>query len=138
MLEQCHAGNVTDATWDTADKITRLTIPEVEFLAHAGATPPTYTSRRSYHRFYFRGKGLLVRRRETLGVYTTDLSRKGLGLLSPIQLFPMERVKLQLSDGRECQLEIVRCRRLDRDCYECGSRFVVGLRLNEIVAEERE
>jgi hypothetical protein len=91
-----------------------------------------HQSRRSFHRFYFRGKGVLQWRGETLGIYTTDLSRKGMGLLAPLQLFPMERVNLRMSDGRECQLEIVRCRRVGNGCYECGARFAVGLRINEI------
>lgn len=136
MLEQRNAGHMSDECWQTVDKLVRLPVSEEEFLAHQGATPTTYSSRRSFHRFYFRGKGILTRRGTSLGVYTTDLSRKGLGLLAPIQLFPMDRVTLRLDNGMECQLEIVRCRRVDRDCYECGSRFVVGVRINEIVSEE--
>lgn len=136
MLDQCDARNVIAAFWEAADKITLLHLPEDQFLAQTGPTPCADASRRSYHRFYFRGKGLLRRGAETLAVYTNDLSRKGLGLFAPVQLFPKERVTLRLSDGRECQLEIVRCRRVGQNCYECGARFVVGLRLNEIVPQE--
>lgn len=136
MLDECHARSLSGAAWDAADKTTVLPVPEGEFMAQLGPTPVAFTSRRSYHRFYFRGKGILHRGGETFAVYTTDLSRKGLGLLVPQQLFPRERVVLQLSDGRECKLEIVRCRRVGPNCYECGSRFVVGLRLNENVPQE--
>jgi PilZ domain len=137
MLGQRNAGNMIDASWDGVDQFVRLQIPEEEFLRCAGATPMTDDSRRSFHRFYFRGKALLDWRGESLGVYTTDLSRKGMGLLSPIQLFPKSRVQLQLGDSTKCQLEVVRCRRIGQECYECGTRFVIGVRLNGTNLEEK-
>jgi CBS domain-containing protein len=77
---------MTSATWVAPDRTTQLPIPEDEFLAQQGPMPTTHQSRRSFHRFYFRGKGVLQWRGETLGIYSTDLSRKGMGLLARLQL----------------------------------------------------
>lgn len=48
-----------------------------------------------------------------------DLSRRGIGFLSPEQLFPLEKFIIALDD-RVIQLTVVRCRRLGQQCYEVG------------------
>jgi hypothetical protein len=60
-----------------------------------------------------------------LGAFTKDVSRQGIGFLSPVQLLPMEHIGLLLANGTEYALEVSRCRRVDQDCFDCGGRFVL-------------
>ena len=71
-----------------------------------------------------RGKAVLKRDEARLGVYTKDLSRQGLCFLSPVQLFPLERVTIEMPNEAEYHLELTRCRRIAESCYECGTKFV--------------
>ena len=73
-----------------------------------------------------RGKGILQRNDSYLGVYTADASRQGICFLSPVQLLPKERCRIRLPKTKEFQIEIVRCRRVDEACFECGAMFVLG------------
>jgi len=77
-------------------------------------------------RFYLRSQAILQRGETYMGVYTADASRQGLCFLSPIQLLPKERCRIRLPKTKDFQVEIVRCRRLDEACYECGAIFVLG------------
>ena len=70
-------------------------------------------------------KAVLQRDEMKLGCYTMDVSRQGIGLLSPVQLLPLDRVQLHLPNGSELPLEIARCRRVDRGCFDCGARFAL-------------
>jgi hypothetical protein len=47
--------------------------------------------------------------------------------MSPVQLLPKERCRIRLPNTKEFQIEIVRCRRVDEGCYECGAMFVLGI-----------
>ena len=50
----------------------------------------------------------------------------GLAFVSPLQLFPLERIEIWLDTRRCYQLEITRCRRIAGNCYECGTVFVLS------------
>ena len=86
--------------------------------------PLHFDSQRTYHRFYMRSKAVLTRGEERLGSFTKDVSRQGVGFLCPVQLMPLERVRLRLPSA-ELNLEVARCRRIADDCFECGARFVL-------------
>jgi hypothetical protein len=112
--------------WETLDQKTRLPGDEAEFLAPKGPTPRLYDNQRTYHRFYLRGKALLKRDQTLLGVFTKDVSRRGMGFLSPVQLLPMERLRMHVPGAKELQLEVARCHRVDDACFECGAKFVLS------------
>jgi hypothetical protein len=97
-----------------------------EFFARRGPAPCSPIARRSFHRFYFRHPAVMLQDGERYGVFTLDVSRHGVGFVSPVQIFPKQVVELRLPDGRCLRLEAARCRRIKAHCYECGSRFVVG------------
>jgi hypothetical protein len=114
-----------DELWKAASA--RVEMPEAaqrEFFAVRGAEPVFHDNRRSYHRYYMRGKALLRRGEKLLGTYTKDVSRQGVAFLSPVPLLPKERVKLQMPTA-ELGLEVTRCRRIDPACYECGAKFAL-------------
>ncbi|MCI0334813.1 MAG: PilZ domain-containing protein [Planctomycetes bacterium] len=126
MLGLSDEQNVIALAWDKVEQKTCLPEHLRDFFDRAGPIPVQYGCRRAYQRFYIRGKAI-VRHKETfLGVYTVDASRQGLCFLSPIQMFPKERCRIRLPKTKEFQIQIVRCRRVDEGCYECGAMFVLG------------
>ena len=59
-----------------------------------------------------------------MGIYTKDVSRQGIGFLSPKQLLPKERIYMRLPGASEVLLEVTRCLRIDDGCFDSGARFV--------------
>ena len=127
MLAVSSGQNLIDDAWEAADMTVQL--PDSlgpRFFEMHGPMPLYHENKRGYHRHYMRGKALLKRGETTLGTYTKDISRKGIGLLSPIPLLPLERVDLILPNGSTLYLEMARCRRVDKNCFDCGARFALG------------
>jgi PilZ domain len=125
MLDISHERSLIADVWDTLEQKARLPVDEVEFLALKGPTPRVYENQRSYHRFFLRGKALLKRNQTLLGVFTTDVSRRGIGFLAPVQLLPKEKINMHVPGAKELQLEVARCHRVDDACFECGAKFVL-------------
>ncbi len=126
MLDGCDRDKLTTESWETIELTTHLPDHFGDFFEHRGPTPCHFDSRRAFHRFYLRQQAVLQHRGSLLGVLTKDVSRRGIGILAPVQLLPKERVELQLADGQKYCLEIARCHRIDVACYECGTRFVLS------------
>ena len=125
MLDVTDDERVIDELWESAPTKVRLSEPfRKVFFAPRGAMPLYHDNRRVYHRYYMRGKAVVLRGDATLAAYTKDVSRQGVGFLSPVQLMPKERVKLRLPTA-QLSLEIARCRRVDNGCFECGARFAL-------------
>jgi PilZ domain len=124
MLDIAHDKQLIEELWESAATKVRLTEPLRQFMEPHGAMPIYPENRRAYHRYYMRGKAVVLRGDATLAAYTKDVSRQGIGFLSPVQLLPKERVRLCLPKA-QLSLEIVRCRRVDPGCFECGARFAL-------------
>ena len=125
MLERGDDQKLIDDLWERASAKVRLPEPmSKDFFAPHGPMPLFYENKRAYHRFYMRAKALLKRGQSVLGSYTKDVSRQGVGFLSPVQLLPKEKVQLCLPTG-ELSLEVARCRRVDQGCFECGAKFAL-------------
>ena len=110
--------------WQTA-KI-RVKLPMLTsryFFEPKGPMPNHYSSRRSFHRYYMRSKAVLIQGDKVYAAYTTDVSRQGVGFLSPRQLMPKERWTLKLPNGSEYELIVTRCRLESDCCFACGGRF---------------
>src|SRR3990172_8850804 len=122
MLDLSDERGVIAAAWEAAAARTELPRSVARrFFEPKGPMRGHFDNRRTYHRFYLRGRAILTRRESTLGIYTKDISRQGICFLSPVQLFPKERVRLQMPNGTSYELEIARCRREEDDCFECGT-----------------
>jgi hypothetical protein len=124
MLDVANDKQLIEELWESAPTKVRLTESLREFMDQHGAMPVYPENRRAYHRYYMRGKAVVLRGDTTLAAYTKDVSRQGIGFLSPVQLLPKERVRLCLPKA-QLSLEIVRCRRVDPGCFECGARFAL-------------
>lgn len=126
MLDiDANRSDVIDAAWRTLDSKAVLPAREEVFFNRRGPTVVMENSQRRFHRYFARTKALLRIDGITHGVYIRDLSRSGIGFISPVQLFPRQRVSVQLLGNRHLVLENVRCRRLAPQSYECGAMFVV-------------
>jgi len=91
---------------------------------------------RSTVRIHCRGKTLraalelrqnypaIPRETDWQAVYTVNISKKGCGFLHSQVLYPGEQFAMILWTGLRRTIEVAWCRRLDRNCFEVGSRFV--------------
>ena len=125
MLDISNDEDVMQIAWEKVELKASLPDEMTDFYDQHGAVPARPGCRRAYLRFFLRGKGILQRKDSYLGVLTADASRQGLKFLSPVQLLPKERCRIRLPKTKEFQIEIVRCRRMDEGCYECGALFVL-------------
>lgn len=124
MLGLSAQANVISSAWEAADERTAMPPSAMgSFFAAMGATPSCAVSRRSFHRYYMRSKALLIQGERVYAVYTTDVSRHGVGFLAPRQLLPHERWTLQMFSGAKYEVLIKRCRRQSNQCFACGGRF---------------
>jgi PilZ domain-containing protein len=126
MLDLSDDQSLIQLAWDKVEQKTCLPDDLKDFFDQHGSVRSRPGCRRAYHRFYLRGQAILQRQETYLGVYTADASRQGICFLSPIQLLPKERCRIRLPKTKDFQIEIVRCRRIADNCYECGAMFVLG------------
>ena len=125
MLGRGHEQQLIADLWEMAEPKVQLPYPLSDgFLESHGPLSTYYDDKRSFQRFFLRGKAVLKRRGSLMGAFTKDVSRQGVGFLSPVQLMPREKIQLTLASA-ELKLEISRCRRLDNACFDCGGRFAL-------------
>ena len=124
MLGVGNAGTITEL-WDVAESKAALPCSAEEFFAASGPLLDRDSCRRAHERYHLRCRGIIKKDLQTHAVYLQDVSRMGMGLLSPVQLFPRQRIQLWLENQSSYQLEITRCRRLGPSCYVCGTVFIL-------------
>jgi hypothetical protein len=125
MLEVDYGKKLMEDLWEATQTKVKLSGEHAEqFFDVRGAMPVFHDNRRAYHRYFMRGKAVLKRGKSLLGTYTKDVSRQGIGFLSPVQLLPKEKVQLRLPTT-ELSLQVARCQRLDQHCFECGAKFAL-------------
>jgi hypothetical protein len=102
----------------------------------SGPVPTVIDEMRCSVRFYCRGKNhraalevrqnypAVPRQNEWRAVYATNISKRGCGILHSEPLYPGERFGLVLLTGARRSIEVAWCRRVDKNCFEVGSRFV--------------
>jgi hypothetical protein len=125
MLEIDHGQKLMDDLWQATPA--KVEMPErlkQHFFVAPGPAPIFIDNKRSFHRYFMRGKAVLKRGDSLIGTYTKDVSRQGVAFFSPVPLLPKERIKLRVP-AAELSLEVTRCRRLESDCFECGAKFAL-------------
>ena len=128
MLDLSHATELSpqlsfEESWDSLESKAELAVPAEEFFSKSGRKRPT--EQRGFERHYLRCQAIIQRELEKHAVYMKDCSRAGMGLVSPVQLFPREQIQLWMNSQRSYALEIIRCRRVSASCYECGTIFLL-------------
>lgn len=125
MLEFDNGQKLMNDLWEaTPAKVDLPDSLRASYFRAQGPEPLFHDNRRSYHRYFMRGKAVLKRGPSMIGTYTKDVSRQGVAFLSPVALLPKERVKLRVP-ATELSLEVTRCRRLEPKCFECGAKFAL-------------
>lgn len=123
MLDISIQTTLMDRFWKATPSKAELPTDQDEFFSRRGPTTACPMSDRGFQRYYFRGKAILQLGDVCHAVYTNDVSRTGIGLYSPVQLFPCDKVTLVLPTRDEVVLQVTRCRRVADRCYDCGSVF---------------
>jgi hypothetical protein len=125
MLDIDDDAKLAPFDWESIPLKPQLPKSFSDFFSRTGPCPVHATSKRSYARLYLRRHAILTRPDgPDLAVYTLDVSHKGIGILTPVQLLPMHFCFLRLATTGAIPLEIVRCRRVDHQYYVCGATFV--------------
>lgn len=101
------------------------------FFTESGYTPTTFAEHRTNARLRVRSEAVLTslyappfvkRAGQALRILVKDMSRSGIGILTPHQLWPTERFGVELY-SRWIEAEVVRCRKLGDKCFEVGARI---------------
>lgn len=109
-----------------------LPIQWKDFFTERGEVASYGDDQRHSLRLKVRTHGLLYSERslkfcprgtDPIGIYTRDFSRQGIGILTPIQFFPEEIVRVVLPTFW-VHTRIVRVRRLTSKCFEIGTTLV--------------
>ncbi len=126
MLDLSHATEIGEL-WDKLESKAVLPATTEEFFGKSGPKTgtPSIDELRDFERHYLRCQAIIRHDSKTHAVYMKDCSRAGMGLVSPVQLFPRERIQLWMNPQRSYSLEVIRCRRISANCYECGTIFIL-------------
>jgi hypothetical protein len=121
------SSGLTVEAWAALPSQTALPWPTEEFLSGVGEPSLQGASRRQYQRAMLRKHAVITVGPDQHAVFTKDVSRKGFGLLSPLQLFPCDELEIAVADLPMVRLVVRRCRRIAERCYDCGADFAAGL-----------
>lgn len=103
-----------------------------DFFGDKGVASSCHDDRRRHQRMNVRTPGLMwfaktlpnfPREAEPVGIYTRDLSRRGLGLVTPTQLYPEEILRIVLQTFW-LEVRVVSCRRVAEACFIVGAELV--------------
>ncbi len=103
-----------------------------DFFDEKGVAAPCHNDRRRHQRLKARTPALLwfvqplpafPRSDQPIGIFTRDLSRRGLGLVTPIALYPAEIVRVVLVTFW-VEVRVANCRRVNDACYIVGTELV--------------
>ena len=85
MLEFDNGQKLMNDLWDaTATKVELPDDLKPTYFGVQGPAPLYHDNRRTFHRYYMRGKAVLKRGAAMIGTYTKDVSRQGVAFLSPV------------------------------------------------------
>ena len=111
----------------------RLIESDQEFFSKKGLLPTHWDEVRKFPRFYLRSRSEAViyplksqptTEPKACKVATSDVSRGGMSLLLPQQVFPGQRMEVIFTSGDIRTLKVVWCRRIGDRCYSAGTQFV--------------
>ena len=127
MQELSPAQEALAHDWELTELQAQLPPDELEdFCEPVGMMTRQSNCRRSYPRFFVRGKAILRCEGRTLGIYSADASRGGVRFLSPIALTLGARATIRVPNTKEFQIEIVRSTPVNDNCFDCGAVFALG------------
>jgi hypothetical protein len=126
MLDIGDATTLTEADWHQLTSRAQLPCSWQEYAAGAGAVRTKPDSTRQYCRIALRSIAIVLCDDQVHAVYTKDVSRRGMGFYSPVNLLPRTCVRIWVPGRSLLGLRVSRCKRLGDRCYECGTLFEPG------------
>lgn len=123
MLGLDHSREVAPADWASLDARAEQPRDLEGFFSRSGPMPAHPEDRRRHRRFYLRGQAIILAGGELLAGFTSDVSRTGIALVSPVQAFPRDELRVWLPDRPAIDVRVVRCVRLDERCYSVAAVF---------------
>lgn len=126
MLDIHLSSTIADQTWHAASQRAALPGSTAEYLAGGGPTAEAPESRRRFRRLRCRGRAATQHGQRRLGLYLADVSPMGVGFYSPVQMFPLDAIRIVCDQHPAIDVEIRRCLRIEENCYACGAKFIHG------------
>lgn len=123
MLDFKLSTTVSPEIWNALDQCVSDEFFSTTLAQHSKAE---VESRRRFQRITCSGQAIVKHEDKIYGVFTSDVSPMGIGFFNPIQLFPKTQVKLGFEGHDPIFLQISRCRRVEKGCYECGAVYAKG------------
>src|SRR5690606_4014590 len=124
MLERSDDPRLGLLEWEALEPKPQIPSNLNDFFKRRGPGGIHADCRRRYARLYLRRPAILQRQDGTrLAAYSIDVSRTGIGLLSPVQMLPGDVCSVRLPETRWIPIQVMRCRRLARQAYVCGAVF---------------
>jgi hypothetical protein len=136
MLARNSVQELVELAWKILGTRVLLRESEDVFLMRQGALPSRSTDRRRHRRYEYRSHAILCRDGKYQAVYTKNLSRSGVMIIAAEQLFPCEEVRLLLPSGDWFSVAARRCRRVQQQCFECGTAILQIDRCSETTYDE--
>ena len=122
MLDACDAEQLIESVWNSDAPAVELPAAWTDFFNRAGAMDRYYDEKRRFHRYYLRARGALEVDGALHPIIVKDVSRVGVGFYSAAQWFPRDAGRVLLPTGRDFEIRVARCVRIQKNCYECGTR----------------
>jgi hypothetical protein len=123
MLEISDAKEITPTILEQLPCRVQLPVEWHDFFERNGKIPSDFEDRRKFPRFYVRKKAIIKLAGKIDCIYVKDISRNSIAFLHYQQVFPRQRPMLLLSNGMQRQAVVVRCRRIQENCFECAAQF---------------
>ncbi|QDT00651.1 PilZ domain-containing protein [Adhaeretor mobilis] len=126
MLDRCISTELMPTLWRSLPSQAMLPLGGAEFYGADRLQPALPDSRRQYARLNNRVPAILKLNDSHHAIYIRDASRLGMGLYSPVQLFPLSEVRIWLPDQEPLKMRVRRCLKQQRNCYQVGVQFTEG------------
>lgn len=126
MLDRCLSAELMPKLWRSLPSQAMLPLGGAEFYGAEAQQPAFPITRRRFERINVRVPAIMMQEETYHGIYIRDASRMGLGIYSPIQLLPMSEVRIWLPEEDPLILQVRRCVKQQRQCYEVGGEFTEG------------
>jgi len=112
--------------WRSLPSQAMLPLGGAEFYGAEQMQPTFPDTRRRFERLNIRVPAILKLEETHHGIYIRDASRIGIGIYSPVQLFPLSEVRIWLPEEEPLVMRVRRCLKQQRNCYEVGVEFAEG------------
>lgn len=114
---------IVDALWKQAQSTVRLPRSLDLHDAHQELLSNVHAPLRTFDRYDWQTRCILLHEETLYGIVTRDISRTGVGFFSPVEMRPGQLAEIILPGLRLLSIKSLHTTRLESDCFECGACF---------------